>query len=67
MDARQEEWVVEIEGRTIAIHLTARPDTSSADLADALGIIESMRTEPQDNGLGFRLVFTLTTSDWDSG
>jgi hypothetical protein len=29
-----------------------------------------MRTEPTDNVLneaGFKLVFTLTTNDWDSG
>jgi Tol biopolymer transport system component len=67
IDAGREEWIVDIEGTTIAIRLTARPGTSQTDLADAYAIIESMRTEAQDNDLGFRLVFTLMTNDWDSG
>ena len=33
--------------------------------ADA--IIDSIRAETADNHLGFRLVFTLSTNDWDSG
>ena len=66
-DARREEWIVDIEGTTIAIRLTARPGTSRADLADAYAIIESMHTRPQDNDPGFSLIFTLTTNDWDSG
>ena len=64
---RMEEWFVTIEGMTIAIRLDARPGTSPTDLADAHAIIESMRTEPRDNLIGFRLVFRLTTDDWDSG
>ena len=66
-DARNEAWYVDIEGTTIAIRLTAQPDTSEADLAEAHAIIDSMRTEAVDNDLGFRLVFTLTTNGWDSG
>lgn len=50
----------------IAIRLEARPGTSQADLADAHAIVDSMRAEPWDNGLGFRLVFTLTNNAWDS-
>jgi hypothetical protein len=67
IDARLEEWIADIEWKTIAIHLEARPDTSPSDLAEAHAIIASMRTEPRDNDLGFMLVFTLTTDDWDSG
>ena len=67
MDARREEWIVDIEGTTIAIRLKATLDSRPADLADAHGIIGSMRTAPCDNKIGFRLVFTLTTNDWDSG
>jgi hypothetical protein len=67
IDARVEEWIADIEGTTIAIRLEARPGTSSTDLAEAHAIIASMRTEPRDNVLGFRLVFTLATNDWDSG
>jgi hypothetical protein len=65
--AEREEWIVDIEGTTIAIVLTARPGTSQADLADAHAIIGSMRYESKNNPLGFRLVFTLTTNEWDSG
>lgn len=67
IDDHREVWIVDIEGTTIAIHLTAEPDASQAELAEAHAIIDSMRTEAQDNDLGFRLIFTLTTDDWDSG
>jgi hypothetical protein len=67
IDAQRKEWIVDIEGTTIAIRLNVRPAASQADLDDAHAIIGSMRTEPRDNDLGFRLVFTLTTNDWDSG
>ncbi|HEU4356120.1 MAG TPA: hypothetical protein VFT27_11070 [Actinomycetota bacterium] len=67
IDAQREEWIVDIEGTTITIHLTARPGASQADLADAQAIIGSMRTVPCDNEIGFELLFTLTTNDWDSG
>jgi hypothetical protein len=66
IDPRREEWIVDIDGTTIAISLTARLGTSQTDLSDAYAIIESMRTEAQDNRLGFRLLFTLTTNEWDS-
>ncbi len=67
IDAQEELWLVEIGGTTIAIMLSAERDTSEADLAEAHAIIDSMRTEPWDNDIGFRLVFRLTTDDWDSG
>ena len=67
VDDRRERWMVDIEGEPVGIQLTAKPGTSRADLAEAHAIIDSMRTEPADYGLGFRLVFTLTSSDWDSG
>ena len=67
IDAEREEWIVDILGTRIAIRLESRPGTSQADLADAYAIIGSMRTEPQANDLGFRLVFALTTNEWDSG
>lgn len=66
IDAGREEWLVDIEGRTIAIRLTARPGTSQADLDDAYSIIGSIRDESQDRN-GLRLVFILSTDDWDSG
>lgn len=65
IDARREEWIVDIEGATVGISLTAEPGTNEADLDEAHAIIDSMRTEATD--VGFRIVFTLTTGDWDSG
>ena len=67
IDDREEVWIVDIEGKTIAIHLTTEPETSRAELAEAYAIIDSMRTEARDSGLGFRLIFRLATDDWDSG
>jgi hypothetical protein len=55
------------EGTSVAIRLEARGLTSQADLDEAHAIIDSMRAQKRDNGLGFRLLFTLTTDDWDSG
>ena len=66
IDARLEEWLVDIEGMTYYIRLSAAPGTSQADLAEAHAIIDSMWTEPRNNDLGFRLVFRLTTTDWNS-
>lgn len=66
-DALQEEWMVEIEGTAIVITLAAEPGTSQIELDEAHAIIDSMRTETRNTNLGFRLVFTLTTDDWDSG
>ena len=67
IDARTEEWIVNIEGTTIAIRLKAEGSTTPTELAEAHAIIGSMRTEKRDTNLGFRLIFTLTTDDWDSG
>ena len=67
IDAGTEEWIVGIWGTTIAIRLEAKPGTSDADLAEAHAVLDSMRTELRDTKLGFRLVFTLMTNDWDSG
>jgi hypothetical protein len=62
-----EHWFVDIDGTMIAIRLEAAAGTSESDLADAHAIIESMRVERRKTALGFRLVFRLTTDDWDSG
>lgn len=64
LGALHEEWVFDVDGTRVAIDLTARAETSQADLDEAHAIIDSMRTEPSDSDLGFRLVFTLTTDDW---
>lgn len=62
-----EQWIFEIEEFPITIELKTEPDTSPTDLAEAHAIIDSMYTESTDNPYGFRVVFTLTTNDWDSG
>lgn len=67
IDAQGEEWIVDVEDTTIAIRLHAEPGASQADLDEAHAIIDSIRTEPRDTDLGFRLVFTLSTNHWDSG
>ena len=67
IDARRELWFVDVEGTTITVKMTAKPGTSSADLAEAHAIIDSMRSEQHNNSVGLRVVFTLTTNDWDSG
>ena len=67
IDPGKETWYVDIEGTRIAISLTAKAGTSQADLEEAHAIIDSIRVEPYDDRDGFRLVFTLTTDDWDSG
>lgn len=61
-----EEWLVEIDGDLVAIRLYAQPDASEAGLADAHAIVDSLRYEAGGIRSGFHLVFTLTTSDWDS-
>ena len=63
-----EEWIVEINGATVVIRLAAKPDVSDAGLADAHAVIDSLYAEPSTrNQPGFRLVFTITNRDWDSG
>ncbi len=64
---REEEWLVEIDGTTIAIDLTTRRGTKVIERDEAHAIIDSMSTDERDTALGFRLVFRLTTNDWDSG
>ena len=67
LDPLREQWIAEIDGTTISITLNTKPGTSEADLAEAHAIIESFSYEPRNTRLGFRLVFRLTSNDWDSG
>ena len=59
--------MVDIQGTTVTILLIAEPGAPEAELAEAHEIIGSIYMDPQDNELGFRLLFTLTTNTWDSG
>jgi hypothetical protein len=65
--ARQQEWRADIEGTSIRVRLSAKPRAKQAELDEANGVLASMLTQDRPTKLGFRLVFTLTTDDWDSG
>ena len=62
-----EEWMVDIQGTTVTILLLAEPGAPQAELDEAHEIIRSMYVNPENDELGFRLVFTLRTNTWDSG
>jgi hypothetical protein len=65
-DGLLERWMVDIQGTTVRITLTA-PGAPKDEVAEAHGIIESIVAVPRDDPYGFRLLFTLTTGTWDSG
>jgi hypothetical protein len=68
VDARRERWLVTVLGTTVRIELLTRRGAARAEVDEGHAIIDSMRTEERGGGrLGFRLVFTLTPDDWDSG
>jgi hypothetical protein len=67
IDGLEAEWIADIEGRTATIRLTAEPGTSQTVLEEAHAIIDSIRVESKDDDPGFRLIFTLSTGNWDSG
>jgi hypothetical protein len=62
-----EEWMVDIQGTTVTFLLIAEPGAPKGEVAEAREIIRSIRVEPQNTQLGFRLIFTLATNTWDSG
>ena len=57
-----EQWMVDIQGTTVTIKVCAEPEAPAEEVVEAHDIVESIRVEPSG-----RLVFTLTTSTWDSG
>lgn len=61
------EWILKIEGTTVSILVRMTPDVSEESVADVHAIVNSIRIQPEDNELGFSLVFTLTNDYWDSG
>lgn len=65
--ARRQEWRVDIKGTTLLLRLSAKRRARQAELDEANAIVASMLTQDRPTRLGFRLVFTLTTDDWDSG
>ena len=67
VDDGHERWLVDMAGTSVAIDLLAKPGASQAELVEAHAIIDSLRIEPSDPVLSFRLVFTITSSDWVAG
>ena len=66
IDPELEQWNVDFDGTLLSISLSAESSASGADVAEANSIIESLAYEQQDTPLGFRLVFRLPSSHWDS-
>ena len=62
-----EEWMVDIHGTTVTLSISAKPGAPEDEVAEAQEIIDTIRAEPQDTPLGFRLLLTLRTNTWDSG
>ena len=62
-----EAWMVDINGTTVTILLIAKPRAPKGEVAEAREIIESISVDPEDNELGFRLIFTIPSAFWDSG
>jgi hypothetical protein len=62
----EEVWRFDIQGTTVAIHVVKGNEARESEMIEAHEIIDSIRVEPQDNSLGFRLVFTLPTDTWVS-
>jgi hypothetical protein len=67
VNAFQEVWWVEIHGTALEIRLTTKPGTKHSEIEEGRAIVASMYTEKRPTELGWRLVFILTTNDWDSG
>lgn len=66
LDVRTQVWLLDVDGRRVAILLDSFPNTDPALVAEAEAIVESIRVEPADHSSGYRLVFELP-SGWDSG
>src|SRR5262245_25228723 len=60
-----EKWNVDFDGTLVSISLLVETGASGA-VAEAQSIIESLAYEEQDTPIGFRLVFTLPSRNWDS-
>jgi hypothetical protein len=62
---RIEVWNVVIDDTPVVITLKAQASATTADIAEARIIVDSIRTEPWNQRLGFRFVVTLPKG-WDS-
>lgn len=66
IDPQLEEWNVDFDGTLLSITLSVKSGADEAVVAEANSIIESLVYEQRDTPLGFRLVFRLPSSQWDS-
>lgn len=66
LDPQLEEWNVDFDGTLLRIAISTESGASQANIDEAHSIIESLAYEQRDTALGFRLVFTLPSSQWDS-
>ena len=64
----REEWMVDIRGTTVTLGVFEQRKSPQTELAEAHEIIESIRVEApaESDALGFRLIFTLTTNNWQN-
>jgi len=63
---RSQVWTFDVEGKSVTITLELQPKSTAEEVAEARGIVDSIRVESSDNRHGFRLLFTLP-GGWDSG
>jgi len=61
-----DEWNVDFDGTLVSITLSVEGAPDQAVVDEAFSIIESLVYEQRDTRLGFRLVFRLQSSHWDS-
>ena len=66
IDPQLEEWNVDFDGTLLSITLSVESGADEAVVDEAYSIIESLVYEQRDTPLGFRLVFRLPSSQWDS-
>jgi hypothetical protein len=63
-DTRVQAWLLDLDGKRVAILVKSFTDSDPALVAEAEAIIESIRAEPTESG--HRLVYRLLEG-WDSG
>jgi hypothetical protein len=65
-DVRLQAWRLDVGDSRVVVVVKSFPHTPPSLVAEAEAVVESIRVEPADNILGYRLVFELP-GGWDSG
>jgi hypothetical protein len=65
-DVRLQAWRLDVGDSRVVVVVKSFPHTPPALVAEAEAVVESIRVEPAENILGYRLVFELP-GGWDSG